>query len=143
MPTDYFKGMSSIQCRTGIKAVSQLEDILLRRKQNALKVHQWLIKNEKNRIPDDLLQQHAFLKYPLMVKNRDQFLQIAENNRLPMGDWFISPLHPIKESLLPWGLDTGKLPNATAISQKIVNLPLDGPVSRLINFLELYKKEIE
>jgi len=143
MPTDYFKGMSSIQCRAGIKAVSQLEDILLRRKQNALKVHQWLIKNEKNRIPDDFLQQHAFLKYPLMVKNRDQFLQIAENNRLPMGDWFISPLHPIKESLLPWGLDTGKLPNATAISQKIVNLPLDGPVSRLINFLELYKKEIE
>ncbi|MFN5735632.1 MAG: hypothetical protein ACK444_06265, partial [Flavobacteriales bacterium] len=54
MPTDYFKGMSSIQCRAGIKAVSQLEDILLRRKENALKVHQWLIKNEKNRIPDDL-----------------------------------------------------------------------------------------
>jgi hypothetical protein len=51
-------------------------------------------------------------------------------------------LHPVLDSLEPWGLEVSDFPNAVYISKHIVNLPLDIPVHRLINFLELYKNEI-
>ena len=88
------------------------------------------------------MAQHAFLKYPILVKDRALFLQQAEKEKVPLGDWFISPLHPVSDSLEPWGLDVSNFPNAVYVSKHIVNLPLDIPVHRLINFLELYKNEI-
>ena len=70
------------------------------------------------------------------------FIETSEKARLPLGDWFISPLHPVKSSLVPWELNIDQYPHARYISQHIVNLPLEGDLSRLINFLELYQNEI-
>ncbi|MFM7566985.1 MAG: DegT/DnrJ/EryC1/StrS family aminotransferase [Flavobacteriales bacterium] len=142
MPSDYFKGMSVVQCRAGMRALRTLDGQWEVRKKNALEVHQWLKGQGKIGIPDAFLENHAFLKYPLLVVDRERFISAAEKARLPLGDWFISPLHPIKGSLESWGLDVGKYPNAVHISKHLVNLPLEVSMPRLINFLELYKNEI-
>jgi dTDP-4-amino-4,6-dideoxygalactose transaminase len=105
-------------------------------------VHEWLTNQGKTTVPSEHLAQHAFLKYPMLVRNREFFMQQAEKERIPLGDWFISPLHPVLDSLEPWGLEVSDFPNAVYTSKHIVNLPLDLPVHRLINFLELYKNEI-
>ena len=143
MPKDYVKGMSMVQCRTGIHALNKLPNILETRKNIANDIHEWLCNHEKTAVPTEHVSHHAFLKYPLLVKDRELFLNRAEKEKIPLGDWFISPLHPVLDSLEPWGLDVSNFPNAVYISKHIVNLPLDLPVHRLINFLELYKKEIE
>ena len=140
MPKDYVKGMSKVQCRAGIKALSTLDQVISQRKKSGISVHEWLTSQGKTTVPAEHLAQHAFLKYPILVKDRALFLQHAE--KVPLGDWFISPLHPVLDSLEPWGLDVSNFPNAVYISKHIVNLPLDLPVHRLINFLELYKNEI-
>ena len=142
MPKDYFKGMSSVQCRAGIKALSTFDQVISQRKNSGVSVHQWLTSQGKTTVPSEHLAQHAFLKYPILVKDRALFLQQAEKEKVPLGDWFISPLHPVSDSLEPWGLDVSNFPNAVYVSKHIVNLPLDIPVHRLINFLELYKNEI-
>jgi dTDP-4-amino-4,6-dideoxygalactose transaminase len=142
MPKDYVKGMSKVQCRAGIKALSILEQVISQRKNSGILVHEWLTRQGKTTVPAEHLAQHAFLKYPILVKDRALFLQHAEKEKIPLGDWFISPLHPVLDSLEPWGLEVSNVPNAVYISKHIVNLPLGVPVHRLINFLELYKNEI-
>ncbi|MBM3165626.1 MAG: aminotransferase class I/II-fold pyridoxal phosphate-dependent enzyme [Bacteroidetes bacterium] len=142
MPEGYVKGMSLVQCRKGIKSLKSLQKAMLLRKNNALKVHDWLVEHHKMCVPQPLMEDHAFLKYPVLVKDREAFIEKAEKARLPLGDWFISPLHPVKSSLVPWGLNINQYPHARYISQHIVNLPLEGDLSRLMNFLELYQNEI-
>jgi dTDP-4-amino-4,6-dideoxygalactose transaminase len=142
MPKDYFKGMSTVQCRTGIKALRTLNQVISQRKISGVSVNEWLANQSKTTVPAEHLAHHAFLKYPILVKDRALFLQHAEKEKIPLGDWFISPLHPVLDSLEPWGLEVSNFPNAVYISKHIVNLPLDIPVHRLINFLELYKNEI-
>ena len=142
MPEGYVKGMSLVQCRKGIKSLKSLKKTMLLRKNNALKVHDWLLKHHKTCVPQPLHEDHAFLKYPLLVNDRAAFIETSEKARLPLGDWFISPLHPVESSLVPWGLNIDQYPHARYISQHIVNLPLEGDLSRLINFLELYQNEI-
>lgn len=141
-PVDYFKGMSNVQCRVGIKALKKLPGVLQIRKNNAHELHNCLLKKGKTTVPNDVLNQHAFLKYPLLVKDRSFFLQLAEKSKLPFGDWFNSPLHPVKGSLLPWGLNVEDFPEAKKISEHLVNIPLETSMPRLINFLELYTNEI-
>jgi dTDP-4-amino-4,6-dideoxygalactose transaminase len=141
-PKDYFKGMSRVQCRAGIKSLSTLDQVISQRKNSGISVHEWLNNQGKTTVPAEHLAHHAFLKYPLLVKDRKLFLNRAEKEKVPLGDWFISPLHPVLDSLGPWGLEVSNFPNAVYISKHIVNLPLDIPVHRLINFLELYKNEI-
>ncbi|MFM7723598.1 MAG: DegT/DnrJ/EryC1/StrS family aminotransferase, partial [Bacteroidota bacterium] len=102
MPEGYVKGMSLVQCRKGIKSLKSLKKTMLLRKTNALKVHDWLVKHHKTCVPQSLLEDHAFLKYPLLVNDRAAFIETSEKARLPLGDWFISPLHPVKSSLVPW-----------------------------------------
>jgi len=142
MPEGYVKGMSPVQCRKGIKSLKSLQKAMLLRKNNAFKVHDWLVEHHKMCVPQPLMEDHAFLKYPLLVKDREAFIEKAEKARLPLGDWFISPLHPVKSSLVPWGLNIDDCPQARYISEHIVNLPLEGDLSRLINFLELCQNEI-
>jgi dTDP-4-amino-4,6-dideoxygalactose transaminase len=141
-PKDYFKGMGKVQCRAGIRALRHLDEVMAIRKQTGTEVNSWLKQQGKTGVPEEHLAQHAFLKYPILVNDRTMFLQYAEKAKIPVGDWFISPLHPVLDSLKPWGLDVANFPNSVYISKHIVNLPLELPMHRLINFLELYKNEI-
>ncbi len=142
MPKDYEKAMSKVQCRAGVKALVKLDQVMIQRRDAGLSVHEWLTSQGKTTVPAEHVAQHAFLKYPMLVRDRELFLQQAEKGKIPLGDWFLSPLHPVSDSLKPWGLDVSNFPDAVNISKHIVNLPLDLPVHRLINFLELYKNEI-
>lgn len=142
MPKDYVKGMSTVQCKAGIKALKKMNDTLAFRRNSAMLVHEYLLKNGKTTVPNEFLNDHSFLKYPILVAERSAFINFAESSRIPLGDWFISPLHPVMGSLEAWDLNPNKFPNAVYVSKHIVNLPLDIPVHRLINFLELYKNEI-
>ena len=141
-PKDYFKGMSTVQCKAGIKALKKMNDTLAFRRNSAMLVHEYLLKNGKATVPNEFLNDHSFLKYPILVAERSAFMNFAESSRIPLGDWFISPLHPVMGSLEAWDLNPNKFPNAVYVSKHIVNLPLDIPNQTLINFLELYKNEI-
>ena len=87
---------------------------------------------------------HTFLRYAFLVTDKQRFLRKAEENRIEVGDWFLSPLHPIEKDLLPWGYKKGMCPVAESICERIVNLPThkrihDKYITRLENFLEKMK----
>ena len=136
-PENYFKAFSNVQAKEGVRTLPRLERDLEVRKKNARLYNQILTDAGKPRVADDLFDDHSFLKYPLLVKNRDKFMALAEKSRVLLGEWFLSPLHPVKGDLSAWGYEYGKYPVAEYLAEHVVNLlttPSD--VMRVTKFLE-------
>jgi len=142
-PSNYFMGLSQVQAHNGIKALKKLNKVLEARRKNGIKINEWMQSQNKCHFSGELIGNHSFLKFPVLVKNRDSFMLAAEKNKIPIGDWFISPLHPVKGDLTPWKLKKALFPNAEEVSRQIVNLPTDNiHFDSLIKFLEIHKNDL-
>lgn len=137
LPRDYFKDISNVQINAGIKSVKDIKELNELRKKNATKYTAFLKSKGKNHVEESNFENHMFLKYPLLVKDRDAFFELAQKSNISLGDWFLSPLHPVKDGFDKWGFNSDDFPVATSIAKKIVNLPTDikNP-SSVIKFME-------
>ncbi|MCK5720360.1 MAG: aminotransferase class I/II-fold pyridoxal phosphate-dependent enzyme [Thiomargarita sp.] len=137
MPNNFFKDFSSAQAKEGLRNLKNLTKLMQVRKQNAKIYSNLLQKLGKIYVNQNLFDNHGFLKYPILVKDRDSFLKLAEKNRIELGDWFISPLHPVIGDLTAWQFDKKSFPVATFIAQHIVNLPTTPTnINKVITFIE-------
>ncbi len=125
MPDNYFRDISSVQIKTGIKQLENLDDISKLRGKNAHAYTKFLKSKNKIYVDEKLFENHLFLKYPLLVKDRKLFFNLALKEKVILGDWFLSPIHPVKENFELWDLNIELFPIAKEISQKIVNLPTE------------------
>ncbi len=125
IPYKFFKNISTVQINEGINQIKHLDEVNLLRKKNAQDYSSFLKANNKNFVKENLFNNHLFLKYPLLVKDRERFSKLAQKQNISLGDWFISPLHPIKENLERWNFNKVYFPEAVKISSMIVNLPTD------------------
>jgi dTDP-4-amino-4,6-dideoxygalactose transaminase len=136
MPIKYFKDISDVQIKAGIKELSELNRINKLRKKNAKEYTRFLKSKYKTYVNENFFENHLFLKYPILVKDRKLFLRLAEEDKISLGDWFLSPLHPVRENLEQWELKREVFPVANRISEKILNLPTDVKDNvRVTNFL--------
>ena len=107
------------------------------RQESALLFSDWLKKNNKKYVKLKYHKNHSWLKYPIEVKDRGKFFQNAEKANISLGDWFISPIHPVTENLNQWDYQKGSCVRAEAASADLVNLPTDiGSINKIIHFLE-------
>ena len=89
----------------------------------------------------------VYLRYPLRVQNKTFLLEHARKRRIEIGDWFLSPVHPLTEPA--WDLVhylKGCCPVAEAMSRQIITLPINRKVGRkdidrTIAFLSDMKRE--
>ncbi|MAZ36470.1 MAG: hypothetical protein CL842_03345 [Crocinitomicaceae bacterium] len=125
LPEGFLKKSSAVQCKTGVKALVKLPEIIELRKRTAKVFDVFLKENNKCFVSSELHKNHSFLIYPILVKDREVFMKRAEDMGLPLGDWFISPIHPVKEHFEMWQLNTDDFPNANYLSKHILNIPLD------------------
>lgn len=144
MPEAYFKDFCETQVKEGLKNIKSLETLLIRRKHNAEIYTTFLYSKGKNHVDKKLFSNHSFLKYPLLVKNRDKFLKLAEANKISLGDWFISPLHPVyNNDWSKWFFEPSKYPVSMRLSAMVINLPTDiQDVKKVIRFLEENIEEV-
>ena len=124
-PRNYLKGLSAVQAREGLRALDHLDELLARRRKNAGIYTDFLEGKGKNHVARGLFSNHSFLKYPLRVTDRPTFQAAAEKARVPLGDWFCSPLHPMETGLERWRFQTGDFPVAERLAGTAVNLPTD------------------
>ncbi len=137
MPIDYYKDISRVQINEGIKSLRNIFQLNELRKKNAAEYTMYLKSKNKNHVEEKVFANHIFLKYPLLVKDRNAFFALAQKSNINLGDWFLSPLHPVKDELNHWGLIRNDYPVASSIAEKIVNLPTDiTELSEVIRFLE-------
>jgi perosamine synthetase len=125
MPDQYLKGHSSVQARAGLRALQVLDQRLSRQSRSADFYHDLLGSMGIPTAYEPAYATHTFLKYPLLVKDRDAFFRQAEQARIPVGDWMLSPIHPIRKDYSTWEYHYGSCPNGEYLSRHVVNLPTD------------------
>lgn len=65
----------------------------------------------------------VMVRYPLRVKDKTQVLSMAQKKSLELGDWFVSPLHPLKHNWEKLGYVAGSCPVAEDLCRTVVTLP--------------------
>jgi perosamine synthetase len=140
MPPGFLTGVSSWQAAYGADRVPHLAAEVARRRAIAGRYSAWL--RDRGRTvptePDGIV--HAFLRYPLLVSDRATVVADSERAGVDLGDWFVSPIHPVVDRLERWGYSPGQAPNAEQVCRRIVNLPImpalrDSEVDHVIGFL--------
>ncbi len=137
MPKDYLLGMSEVQRHAAVRALAWLPSVNALRKANGALYTSHLAQAGLNHVDPSLHENHLFLKYPLLVRNRGAFMRKAREANIPLGDWFRSPLHPVEGDLSKWGFEPERYPNAVFAAAHVVNLPTDTKKpERVLEFVE-------
>jgi len=140
MPKDYFKIMGNVQYKKGVKNISGVYQLLKKRKKNAELYTEFLAKEKKYHVEKELHENHSFLKYPILVKEREVFEDRAINAKIDLGDWFCTPLYPVENNFKLWDLNLNDIPVANFLSKQIVNLPAD--TEKPLEVIEFLKANI-
>jgi dTDP-4-amino-4,6-dideoxygalactose transaminase len=137
MPKDYFLGSTKIQNKVGFSALIGLKSIMDRRIKNGKILNEFLKRKNKWHYSEKDLKNHSFLKFPIFVHDKDAFKKKAEKSKIRLGDWFVSPIHPVLESFEKWSITLDDYPVAARLSQSILNLPTEEEhLNKLVAFLE-------
>jgi dTDP-4-amino-4,6-dideoxygalactose transaminase len=88
------------------------------------------------------------LRIPLQSPRRDELLSSAERRGVELGDWFLSPLHPLLDSLERFGYTVGECPSAESLCRGMFNVMTHPRVTqadmdRTIRFLEDFGKSAD
>jgi len=136
MPHDYLTAVSSTQIRKGVKAIDHISTTVQARKVAAAKYSAFLQAQNKTPVSPQFFEDHLFLYYPIKVTDKEKVLQMAEQYRILVSDWFNSPLHPVKDHLEQWDLLPEQFPVAMRTAHTIVNLPtLPQNIEKVLDFL--------
>ena len=136
VPEKFFKAQSDIQYKKGLKSLHKLDAVNKLRKQNAEKYTEFLRENGKNHVSKEIFADHIFIRYPLLVNEREDFRKKAEKAKIILGEWFEDPVYPAYASLELWKVNTDELPLAMYVCKHMVNLPTDGnDPEKVIRFL--------
>lgn len=142
-PDHYFLSLSEVQMKEGWKNLQNLSDMIELRKRNAEMYTEYLSINGKNHVSPSLFNNHSFLKYPLLVTNREEIIRQAEKHKIELGEWLNSPIHPIQEGFEQWKLNPELYPNAVYAGKHIVNIPTDTKKpNKIIAFLKTINSSI-
>ena len=136
-PANYEMQMGWGQQKIGTRQIKQLSNTLKLRQKNAKQFTNWLEANGKISVKSQYHQNHSWLKYPIRVLNRAEFIKRAASSNIMLGDWFVSPIHPVKSNWILWHYQTGTCEHAEKAAKELVNLPMDVLNTKpLLNFLE-------
>lgn len=143
MPEGFFKGQSDTQFRKGLSSLKKLPDVNKLRRKNAEAYTEFLQSIGKQHVDKSLFDEHIFLRYPLLVNDKEHFREEAEASHIILGEWFEAPVYPAYASLDVWKVKPQELPNAMFICEHVVNLPTEETkVDNVIAFLDKHKDDI-
>ncbi len=130
IPGNFFKAMSCVQAKSGIRQLRKIETNIAHRKKTA-KLYDKLL-SEKGwdiRDYDENVMEPVMVRYPVRIKEKDKALVKAARAGIELGSWFECPLHPIETPMQMYGYETGMCPESEKASKEVVNLPVHPRVS--------------
>jgi len=141
MPFGFFKGMSKTQAKIGVTAILKMDLAIAHQRKVAAAYDKFFAWHQISMpiVHPDFF--HTYLKYPLLVRDRAVFIERANQQKIELGEWFNSPIHPITKDFDAWQYTWGSHPVAEMISSQIVNLPTgtnidNAYLARILAFLE-------
>jgi perosamine synthetase len=125
MPPGFFRGMSSVQARSGLRQLKRVERNITHRKKMA-KLYDQLL-DKKGWSPRDYdvsTMEPVLVRYPLRIAEKEEALSEAAKAGIELGSWFECPLHPMETPLGAYNYEMGMCPEAEKASREVINLPL-------------------
>jgi perosamine synthetase len=125
MAENFFKGMSSMQAKSGIRQLKKLQKNIEHRKLIAqlydglLAEKGWNARGYNKSIIDPVM-----VRYPVRIKEKNRALEEAAGAGIELGSWFECPLHPIETPLEAYDYKIGMCPEAEKAAKEVVNLPV-------------------
>jgi len=138
---DFFKAMSTVQARSGIRQLGKIEkNIAHRRKMAQLYDKMLSAKGFKPGKDGRDWAEPVLVRYPVRITEKDKALAQAAKAGVELGSWFECPLHPIETPLTSYDYELGMCPEAEKASNEVVNLPLhprtsEKTVERSVDFI--------
>jgi perosamine synthetase len=122
---DFFKGISKMQARSGIRQLDRIEENIAHRWKMA-QLYDELLAAKGFKISKDSRDwvEPVMVRYPVRIKEKDKALAQAAKAGIELGSWFESPLHPIETPLVSYDYELGMCPEAEKAASETVNLPL-------------------
>jgi dTDP-4-amino-4,6-dideoxygalactose transaminase len=122
---DFFKGISKMQARSGIRQLGRIEKNIAHRRKVAQLYDELLaskgFKSSKDR--RDWVEP-VLVRYPVRITEKDKALAQAAKAGIELGSWFECPLHPIETPLASYDYKLGICPEAEKAAREVVNMPL-------------------
>jgi len=125
MADDFFKAMSNVQAKSGLRQLKKIEQNIAHRQKMALfydqllEEHGWI-----ERKYDRSTMEPVMVRYPVRINEKSKALTEATKAGIELGSWFECPLHPIETPLAAYDYELGMSPEAEKASREVVNLPL-------------------
>jgi perosamine synthetase len=122
---DFFKGISKMQARSGIRQLGRIEENIAHRRKMA-KLYDELLASKGLKSSRDSRDwvEPVLVRYPVRIKEKNKALAQAAKTGIELGSWFESPLHPIETPLASYDYELGMCPEAEKAARETVNLPL-------------------
>jgi len=141
MPPGFFKTMSAVQAKSGLRQLRKIEANIAHRKRMArlydelLMEKGWSVQKYDASVIDPVL-----VRYPVRITEKNRALAEAAKAGIELGSWFECPLHPIETPLEQYGYEIGMCPEAEKASREVVNLPVhpragERTVKRTVEFI--------
>jgi len=138
---DFFKAMSTVQARSGIRQLGKIEKNMVHRRKIAQLYDELLAAKDWQPSKDSReLAEPVMVRYPVRITEKDKALAQAAKAGIELGSWFECPLHPIETPLASYGYEPGMCPEAEKAGNEVVNLPLhprasEKTVERSVDFI--------
>jgi len=148
MAPDFFKAMSTMQARSGLRQLNKIEQNIAHRKKMAQLYDQLLAeKGWPTQQYDASIIHPVMVRYPVRIAEKEKALAEAAKAGIELGSWFECPLHPIETPLEAYNYEIGMCPEAEKASREVVNLPLHPRASertakRTVEFIIRFTKVI-
>ena len=147
MPQKYLTRLAAAQASVGSRQLRTLDAQVERRRSIGHRYSEWLRSHNLTPAGERPDSMHAFLRYPLRVRDQAAFRREATRARIDLGDWFVSPIHPVVDDLDRWGYRAGSAPCAEQACREVVNLPTDSSleerdIDRILDFLDRHQELI-
>ena len=123
MPANYERTMTPWQKNTLEQKLADIPAVIKHRKEVVAQYEKLLPAAgiAPLKLPDCL--ETVFLRYPVPVKDKARVMELAKRNRIEMGDWFSSPVHPNLSGWEKISYEKGMCPHAEKACEQVVNLP--------------------
>jgi dTDP-4-amino-4,6-dideoxygalactose transaminase len=122
---DFFKGISKMQTRSGIRQLGRIENNIAHRRKMA-KLYDELLAAKGWKSSKDIRDwaDPVLVRYPIRITEKENALAQASKAGIELGSWFECPLHPIETPLALYDYELGMCPEAEKAAREVVNLPL-------------------
>ncbi len=138
---DFFKGISKMQARSGIRQLGKIEKNIAHRRKMAQLYDELLVAKSWQPSKDSRdSAEPVMVRYPVRIAEKNEALARAAKAGVELGSWFECPLHPIETPLTSYDYELGMCPEAEKAAREVVNLPLhprtsEKTIERSVDFI--------